>query len=78
MGALLDRRDVPVLAGSELIYFDSATTSLVPMQVLDAVTQYYRKVGAVGRGTYKLAAQATAMVVNARETAAGFFNCEPE
>jgi cysteine desulfurase/selenocysteine lyase len=79
LGALLNRREIPVLAESELTYFDSAATSLVPRRVLDVVRDYYEKVGAAaGRSAHRRAVHATAIVEDARETVAGFFKCEPE
>jgi len=79
LGALLNRWEVPVLAESDVIYFDSAATSLVPGRVLDVILDYYEEVGAAaGRSAHRLAARATAMLADARETAASFFKCEPE
>lgn len=79
MGALLNRREIPVLAESELTYFDSAATSLVPRRVLDVVVDYYEKVGAAaGRSAHRRSVQATAILEDARDAVAGFFKCEPE
>jgi cysteine desulfurase/selenocysteine lyase len=79
LGALLNRREIPVLAESELTYFDSAATSLVPRRVLDVVRDYYETVGAAaGRSAHRRAVQATGIVEDAREAVAGFFKCEPE
>ena len=46
------RRDFPIL--KEVIYLDSASTSLTPEPVLEAVLDYYRDYKAnVGRGVYR-------------------------
>ena len=48
------RRDFPIL--QEMIYLDSASTSLTPEPVLQLVLDYYREYKAnVGRGVYRTA-----------------------
>lgn len=48
------RKDFPIL--SEIIYLDSASTSLTPEPVLESVQSYYRSFKAnVGRGVYRTA-----------------------
>ncbi|MFZ2534899.1 aminotransferase class V-fold PLP-dependent enzyme, partial [Methanothrix sp.] len=48
------RSDFPIL--DDLIYLDSAATSLTPEPVLEAVLGYYRSYRAnVGRGVYRQA-----------------------
>ena len=60
--------DFPVLAGSDLVYLDSAATSQTPEVVLDAMDGYYREYRAsVHRGVYPLAAEATEAFETARE-----------
>ena len=60
--------DFPVLAGSDVVYLDSAATSQTPVVVLDAMDAYYREFRAsVHRGVYPLAAEATEAFEAARE-----------
>ena len=60
--------DFPVLAGSDVVYLDSAATSQTPVVVLDAMDAYYREFRAsVHRGVYPLAAEATEAFETARE-----------
>ena len=56
--------DFPILAadenGNRLVYLDSAATTQHPMQVLNAVVDYYTKENAnPHRGVYELAMRAT-------------------
>ncbi|MHA1649173.1 MAG: aminotransferase class V-fold PLP-dependent enzyme, partial [Candidatus Helarchaeota archaeon] len=47
------RADFPVLSNRDVIYLDSATSTLVPQQVIRAINQFYETNGAViKRGTY--------------------------
>ena len=60
--------DFPVLAGSDVVYLDSAATSQTPVVVLDAMDAYYREFRAsVHRGVYPLAAEATEAFETARQ-----------
>jgi cysteine desulfurase/selenocysteine lyase len=60
--------DFPVLAGSDVVYLDSAATSQTPEAVLEAMDGYYREYRAsVHRGVYPLAAEATEAFETARE-----------
>ena len=48
------RKDFPIL--KDVIYLDSASTSLTPEPVLEAVLDYYHSYKAnVGRGVYRMA-----------------------
>lgn len=76
---LIDRSEFGPLADSSLVYFDSAATSLTPKRVVEATVRYYQEVGAAaGRSAHLPAVQATALVDDARESTAAFFNCRPE
>lgn len=66
------RADFPLLS-SGLIYFDNAATSLTPKQVVDAMISYLLECRAnVGRGSYRLAHQATSMYEEVRKKVARF------
>lgn len=79
MDRLLAREEFGPLADPDRIYFDSAATSLTPQRVVAATVQYYREVGAAaGRGAHLPAARASALLDDARETVAAFFNCGPD
>ena len=73
------REDFPILArevnGHPLVYLDSAATTQKPIQVIDAVDDYYRRINAnVHRGAHTLAAEATDAYEGARAKVAGFVN----
>jgi cysteine desulfurase/selenocysteine lyase len=74
------RKDFPVLerlvtGGRPLVYLDNAATSQKPVQVLDAVRDYYERSNAnVHRGVHTLGEEATALYEGARDTVAGFVN----
>ncbi|MHA1267573.1 MAG: aminotransferase class V-fold PLP-dependent enzyme [Candidatus Helarchaeota archaeon] len=72
------RKDFPILRDDSLIYFDSATASLVPTYVLETVQKYYETIGVVvKRGTYKLTIEATDRYERARSKVAAFFGVAP-
>lgn len=57
----------------DLIYLDSAATSLTPRTVVDKITQYYNAYNAnIARGTYKLSETATENFELSRKTVADF------
>ncbi len=73
------RADFPILQrmvrGRPLVYLDSASTTQKPVQVLDAMDDYYRTCNAnVHRGAYSLAEEATERYESARRKVAGFIN----
>jgi len=75
------RDDFPVLNqhvhGQHLVYLDNAATSQKPRQVIDAVTDYYRRYNAnVHRGIHALAERATREYELARQKVARFINAE--
>jgi cysteine desulfurase/selenocysteine lyase len=65
------RADFPIQ--KDVIYLDSASTSLTPEPVLEAVTDYYRSYKAnVGRGVYRMAQLADQRYRDAHRKAAKF------
>ena len=77
-GPIVDRRaDFPVLQrefdGKPVVFLDSAATSQKPVQVIDAMSAYYRTSNSnVHRGVYALAREATDLFEGARERVAAF------
>jgi cysteine desulfurase/selenocysteine lyase len=73
------RGDFPILEreinGHPLAYLDSASSTQKPVQVLEAIDDYYRLHNAnVHRGAYTLASEATELYEGARRKVAGFIN----
>ncbi len=63
--------------GNDLIYLDSAATSLKPKLVIDRITEFYSfETANVHRGAHHLADKATAEFEHARETIRTFLNAE--
>ncbi len=73
------RKDFPMIQNNpELIYFDSAATSLKPQCVVDAVVDFYTKhTSNVHRGDYTIAAENDRLYDGTRKIIADFINCEP-
>lgn len=68
------RKDFPQL-NQGFIYFDSGSTSLKPLSVLDGVEQYYRRLStSVGRGLHRPSNLATQAYKAAHEKVRAFFN----
>jgi cysteine desulfurase / selenocysteine lyase len=71
------KADFPIL--KNITYLDSAATTQKPMQVIDAISNYYKTSNAnVHRGLYKLSQKATLAFEDARSTVAKFINTTPE
>jgi cysteine desulfurase/selenocysteine lyase len=73
------KKDFPILHqevnGHPLVYLDSAATSQKPIQVIEAVEQYYRGYNSnVHRGVHTLGTRATDAYEGAREKVRGFIN----
>src|SRR3989344_5163507 len=71
------REDFPILRrevhGKPLIYFDNAATSQKPIQVIEAISDYYKNHNAnVHRGVHKLSEEATEAYGAARKKVANF------
>ncbi|MCR2824695.1 aminotransferase class V-fold PLP-dependent enzyme, partial [Microbacterium sp. zg.Y909] len=86
-GRVLDaaalRADFPILrqtvGGEPLVYLDSGATSQKPQVVLDAEIDFLTRANsAVHRGAHTLAAEATDLFEDARETVAGFVGAQPD
>jgi cysteine desulfurase/selenocysteine lyase len=74
------RKDFPILEretvnGKRVIYLDSTATSQKPVQVIEAMNDYYRRSNAnIHRGVHTLAEEATSLYESARERIAKFIN----
>lgn len=65
--------------GPNLVYLDSAATTLKPQTVIDAVTGYYERYSAnVGRGLYPIAEEATGKLEETRGKVAAFIGASSE
>ena len=77
------RADFPLLKrkmnGKRLAYLDNAATTQKPVQVLEAMDDYYRNFNAnVNRGAYRLGGESTEKYEAARRNIASFINAKPE
>lgn len=76
------RKDFPILQrkvrdNKLLVYLDNASTSQKPIQVIDAITDYYKNQNAnIHRAVYALAEEATEAYENTREKIAKFLNIQ--
>lgn len=73
------RKDFPILnrrvKGRKLVYLDNAATSQKPVQVINAVKEYYEKYNAnVHRGFHTLSQEASELYEKAHEVVAKFIN----
>lgn len=73
------RKDFPMIQNNlDLIYFDSAATSLKPQCVIDAVNDFYTKhTSNVHRGDYAIAALNDKLYDGTRNSVAKLINCDP-
>ncbi|MBN2102097.1 MAG: cysteine desulfurase [Candidatus Aenigmarchaeota archaeon] len=76
------REDFPILRrevnGNKLIYLDNTATSQKPMQVIDAISEYYKNTNAnIHRGVHTLSQEASEMYDSGRENIAEFIKCDP-
>ena len=77
------REDFPTLKrvvnGHPLIYFDNAASSLKPIQVINAIADFYRdKYANVHRGLHTLSQEASKLYEEAHEIVAKFIRATPE
>jgi cysteine desulfurase/selenocysteine lyase len=71
------KTDFPIL--NDIIYMDSASTSLTPETVLNAVSKYYREYNAnVGRGVHRLSQFASQKYKETRRKVADFIGANEE
>jgi cysteine desulfurase/selenocysteine lyase len=74
------RKDFPILqretaSGARVVYLDSTATSQKPLQVIEAMNEYYLRSNAnIHRGVHTLAEEATALYEDARAKIAKFIN----
>ena len=69
------KKDFPILNEKQITYLDSGATTQKPIQVINAIDEYYKTSNAnVHRGTYSLSIEATAQYEHAREKVAKFIN----
>ena len=69
------KKDFPILNERNITYLDSGATTQKPIQVINAIDEYYKTINAnVHRGAYSLSIEATAVYENAREKIARFIN----
>lgn len=74
------KKDFPIFKNNpDLVYLDSAATSLKPQVVIDKIVEYYEKYsGNVARGLYELSEKATEEYEETREVVAKFINAASE
>ena len=67
------RKQFPVFNHEDIVYLDTAASSLTPQPVIDGMNKYYTQFPVnVHRGVYRLSYKATEAYTNARETVANF------
>jgi len=72
------RKDFSILS-TDLRYFDNAATSLTPVQVIEAMDDYYSNYRAcVGRGVYRISIAATEAYVAAHKKVAGLLGARDD
>ena len=73
------KRDFPLLMQNNIAYLDSAATTQKPMQVINAISEYYKNANAnPHRGAYKLSLESTKVYDEARKKVAKFINANSE
>ena len=71
------KKDFPILDNKNIVYLDSASTTQKPIQVLDAIEEYYKRYNAnPHRGAYSLSVEATEKYENTRIKIAKFINAK--
>ncbi len=71
------RNDFPILKDNKIAYLDSGATAQRPIQVIEAVENFYKTANAnPHRGAYSLSVKATEAYDNAHEKVAKFINAK--
>ena len=69
------KKDFQIINERNITYLDSGATTQKPIQVINAIDEYYKTINAnVHRGAYSLSIEATLAYENAREKIARFIN----
>jgi len=73
------RKDFPILSrkvnGEKVVYFDNAATSQTPIEVINVISEYYKKYNAnIHRGVHTLSQEATDAFENSRMIIKNHFN----
>ena len=71
------RKDFPILENQDIAYLDSGATTQKPLQVIEAVTNYYKQSNAnPHRGAYDLSIEATRVYDESKKKVAKFINAK--
>lgn len=71
------KKDFPLLENRDITYLDSGATTQKPIQVINAVDEFYKKYNAnPHRGAYTLSMEATEVYENTRTKIASFINAK--
>ena len=71
------KKDFPLLENRDITYLDSGATTQKPIQVINAVDEFYKKYNAnPHRGAYSLSIEATEVYENTRTKIAEFINAK--
>ena len=71
------KKDFPLLENRDITYLDSGATTQKPIQVINAVDEFYKKYNAnPHRGAYSLSIEATEVYENTRNKIAEFINAK--
>lgn len=77
MNAQEVKKDFPILKDNNLVYLDNGATTQKPIQVINAIEDFYKKSNAnPHRGLYALSTNATNLYENSRKKIAKFINSE--
>lgn len=74
------KKDFPVFnKHKSLVYLDTASSSLTPISVINAVRTYYEEYGTnINRGLYKISEDATIIFENTRKAVASFIGAQDD